>query len=66
MKETVSLILSKCIAWLIHPYQQQIKLIEDFKSTIQEGPIYICDICSNFEFRRNFIKLKELKYQADI
>ena len=39
---------------------------EDFKSTIQEGRTYICDICCRFEFRRNVIKLKEPKYQTDI
>ena len=39
---------------------------EDFKIAFQEGPTYICDICWKFEFRRNVIKLKELKYQADI
>ena len=43
------------------------KLIdEDFKSAIQEGPTYICDIFLKFEFRRNIIKLKEPKYQTDI
>ena len=43
------------------------RLIEqDFKGAIQEGPTYICDICWKFEFRRNVIKLKEPKYQADI
>ena len=39
---------------------------KDFKTAIQEGPTYICDICWKFEFRRNVIKLKEPKYQADI
>ena len=39
---------------------------KDFKTAIQEGPTYICDICWKFEFRRNVIKLKESKYQADI
>ena len=39
---------------------------EDFKSAIQEGPTYICDICWRFEFQRNVIKLKESKYQTDI
>ena len=39
---------------------------EDFKGAIQECPVYICDICWKFEFRRNVIKLKEPKYQADI
>ena len=39
---------------------------EDFKGAIQEGPVYICDICWKFEFRRNIIKLKESKYQTDI
>ena len=39
---------------------------EDFKIAIQEGRTYICDICWKFEFRRNVIKLKEPKYQADI
>ena len=39
---------------------------EDFKTAIQEGPTYICDICWKFEFRRSVIKLKELKYQSDI
>ena len=39
---------------------------EDFKGAIQEGSTYICDICWKFEFRRNVIKLKEVKYQADI
>ena len=43
------------------------RLIEqNFKGAIQEGPTYICDICWKFEFRRNVIKLKELKYQTDI
>ena len=43
------------------------RFIEDvFKTAIQEGPTYICDICWKFEFRRNVIKLKEPKYQADI
>ena len=41
-------------------------LEEDFKGAIQEGPTYICDICWKFKFRRNVIKLKELKYQTDI
>ena len=39
---------------------------EDFKGAIQEAPIYICDICCKFDFRRIVIKLKELKYQTDI
>ena len=39
---------------------------EDFKSALQEGPTYICDICWKFKFRRNFIKLMEPKYQTDI
>ena len=39
---------------------------EDFKSALQEGPTYICDICWKFEFQRNFIKLMEPKYQTDI
>ena len=43
------------------------RLIEqDFKGVIQEGPTYSRDICWKFEFRRNVIKLKEPKYQADI
>ena len=42
------------------------RLIEDFKTAIQKGPIYICDICWKFEFQKNVIKLKELKYQTDI
>ena len=43
------------------------KLIDkDFKSVIQEGPTYICDIFLKFEFRSNIIKLKEPKYQTDI
>ena len=43
------------------------RLIEhDFKDAVQEGPTYICDICSKFEFRRNVIKVKQPKYQADI
>ena len=37
---------------------------KDFKTAIQEGPTYICDICWKFEFRIS--KLKELKYQTDI
>ena len=39
---------------------------QDFKGVIQEGPTYSRDICWKFEFRRNVIKLKEPKYQADI
>ena len=39
---------------------------EDFKSAIQEGPTYICDICWKFEFRKNVIKLHALKYQTGI
>ena len=39
---------------------------EDFMDASQEGHTYICDICWKFEFRRNVIKLKELKYQTDI
>ena len=39
---------------------------EDFKSALQEGPTYTCDICWKFKFRRNFIKLMEPKYQTDI
>ena len=39
---------------------------EDFKGAIQEGPTYICDICWKFEFQRNVINLRELKYQTDI
>ena len=43
------------------------RLIEqEFKDAIKECPTYICDICWKFEFRRNVIKLKETKYQADI
>ena len=43
------------------------RLIEqDFKGVIQERPTYSCDICWKFKFRRNVIKLKEPKYQADI
>ena len=38
---------------------------EDFKGVIQEDPTYICDICWKFEFGRNVIKLKKLKYQTD-
>ena len=46
---------------------QSFRLIEqDFKGAIEKGPSYICDICWKFEFRRNVIKLKEPKYQADI
>ena len=37
-----------------------VRLIEgDLNGAIQEGPAYICDVCWKFEFRRNFIKLKE-------
>ena len=39
---------------------------EDFKSAIQESPNYICDICWKFVFRRNVIRLMELKYQIDV
>ena len=39
---------------------------QDFKGVIQEGPTCSRDICWKFEFRRNVIKLKEPKYQADI
>ena len=42
---------------------QAFRLIEeDFKSAIQKGLTYICDICWTFEFRRDVIKLKEPKY----
>ena len=30
---------------------------EDFKGAIQEGPTYICDICSKFKFGMDVIKL---------
>ena len=43
-----------------------LKLIEDFKSAIQEGPTYIGDIYWIFEFLRNVINLMEPKYQTDI
>ena len=39
---------------------------ENFKYAIQEGPIYICDICWKSEFQKNVIKLKEPKYQTAI
>ena len=39
---------------------------EDFKSAIQEGPTYICEVCWKFEFRKNVIKLNALKYQTGI
>ena len=39
---------------------------KDFKTAIQEGLTYICDVCWKFEFRRNVIKSKELKCQTDI
>ena len=43
------------------------RLTEEYlKTAIQEGPTYIYDICFKFKFRRNVIKLKELKYQTDI
>ena len=43
------------------------KIIEkDFKSAIQEGPTYICNICWKFEFQKNVIKLNALKYQTGI
>ena len=43
------------------------RLIEEyFKSAIQVGPTYICDICWKFKFQRNVIKSKEPKYQTDI
>ena len=41
-------------------------LEQDFKTAIQEDPTCICNICWKFEFRRNAIKSKELKYQTDI
>ena len=37
------------------------KIIEDFKSAIQEGPTSICDMLE-IEFRKNGIKLNALKY----
>ena len=37
------------------------RLIEDFKSVIQEFPTYICHICYMFHFPKNAIKLKGLE-----
>ena len=42
------------------------KVVEDFKSAIQEGPTYISDVCWKFEFRKNVMKLNTLKNQAGI
>ena len=42
------------------------RLVEDFKSAIQEEPTSICDICWKFKFRRNVIKLNKSKCQTDI
>ena len=39
---------------------------EEFKSAIQEGPTYICDICWKFEYKKNVIKLKHLKYGKEL
>ena len=39
---------------------------EDFKSAIQERPVYVCDICWKFEFQKNVIRLNALKYQTGI
>ena len=39
---------------------------EEFKNAIQEGPIYVCDICWKFEYKRNMIKLKDLKYDKEL
>ena len=43
-----------------------IHLQNDFETTINEGPTFICNICIKFEYRKNVVHLNETKYSKNM